>query len=260
MQSRSMLSRYRVAGIFFVGIAVFGTVGCGTGEPGDHKADGAVNVTSFPAIPSQIDDAQMAAMTSEVYAQLDTAPRINHYVGRIDEWRAGAWDVMQPFLTPAEAAVIDNNLPSDKRTYSPQQILNAYAIDVFDASSQGDTSKKIDEGRKMLSVVMSPDNPNFDELRAMIGNGQGAIKTVERAVAPDFPLLRNVIFRGYSIGEAGARIIRAEDISSSKHAIGYSLYRLMTVPNGQIWEYTTQFSIDDPTLASDIAVAIKNSN
>jgi hypothetical protein len=224
--------------------------------PGVNLDNNTVTVeTPVPAI--EYTQEELEAMSSESFASVDIVPRLDFYGPRIDEWRDAAYTgVLYDLLDSNERQIVNNNLPADKSQYTPQDILNAYAIDVADASSQNTgTPKDIQEGRKIQSVIMSPEHPGFERVIEKIGNGQGTIVSVN-SVVREYPRLTNVTFRGHSIGDNGAELIRYKSLASGEE--GYGLFTLLETPSGNtIWQFTDQYEGNDTSIGTDLAQAIK---
>ncbi|MDI9960738.1 MULTISPECIES: hypothetical protein [unclassified Rhodococcus (in: high G+C Gram-positive bacteria)] len=200
---------------------------------------------------TRYDTADLEAMDSSEFRSLDANVRINHLARTLDGWRADTLAIMRKYMSPEQAALVDAQLPSNKSDYSDQDILNAYAIDVFDASVQGDTVKDNEEGRKLLSVVVDPDHPNYATLSAQIGNGKGGILSVFKASENSYPRIVSEKFMDLNVGSGGAAIIRNTGVQDGKEYL--SLFELLRSSDGaQSWILKASYRPNDPAVAEAI--------
>ncbi|WP_027494180.1 hypothetical protein [Rhodococcus sp. JG-3] len=223
------------------------------------SSDDFVAFDSEGTVPEvEITEDSMNKMSSQAFSELPDSVRLDHYGPRIDEWRADAYSYLIPAVGSREKEFFNNDLPEDKSEYTPQQIANQVAIDLYDASSQdGKTDESKEEGRKMLSVIMSPQNAEFSESISII-NGPNAIRMVNE-VHDTYPRLKNVTFRGRPIGPDGAELMVLESNSEGRKYFG--LYQLLTTPNGNsIWQFTDTFAYNDLTIHKDIKRAVSESH
>lgn len=192
------------------------------------------------------------------FSTLENEVRVQRYAAELDAKKDKALEIMRQAMTPEQNALITNDFPKNKAAYSDQEILNRYAIDTYDASIQGAGEDGQKEGRKMQSVIMSPDNPNFSAMIEKITGDNGLI-SVLKATGPDYSRLRNTTLRGHEIGENGAEVIYARNTYTGQE--GYSLFTLVEAPNGDtIWQHTDQFATTDMSIQYDIAQAVENSH
>lgn len=242
-----------VSEVALASLGVIGGVACGTDNGTETKAT--ETIYTVPEINSKT----MDTMSYQSFAALDTATRVDHMAPVIDQYSTDTWKIMKDFLSPAQLAVVSGNLPSNKEDYTDQDILSRFAIDNFYASVQGDTSDDIDRGRKIQSVIMDPNNPNFNHSVDLIGNGQGGVKVVWKAVGNDYPRLQNTSFRGHQIGDAGAEIIHMQDVRTGEE--GYALFTLFSTSDGaSVWQHTDQFATTDMNIRHEITQAIETSH
>lgn len=216
------------------------------------------NTATFevPVPVNELTQADIEAMPSDSFINLDDAVRLNSYGPMVEEFRNDAYAVLYKYASSEERALISNDFPINKADFSDQDILNQYAIDIFGSSAQGSDPIKIDQGRKLQAVIMSPDNPRFDENSEKSGGAEGMIKAVREATV-DYPRLSNVTFRGHNIGSNGAEIIR---YTSPEGREGVSLFTLLETPEGNsVWQYTDEYFSTDPTIEYDISQAVADS-
>lgn len=185
------------------------------------------------------------------FRELDTHTRVDHFAGKLDEWSADSLAFMQKHLSPEQARLVNQPLPEDKSSYTDQDILNSYSINLYDASAQGSSAQEIERGRKLLSVILDPQNSGFDKLANRIGNGQGGIISVYEASPIDYPRIKNQSFMGENIGDAGAEVILGRGVEDGKAFL--SLYELQKTDNGNdVWSLKTAYDPSDPKVRSAI--------
>ncbi|MCZ4544933.1 hypothetical protein [Rhodococcus qingshengii] len=223
----------------------------------DAIASSAPSATSGGAIPKastgpvEFTSDALDAMSLQEFRVLDSSIRVGHYAGKLDEWSADSLAFMQKHLSPEQARLVNQPLPEDKSSYTDQDILNSYSINLYDASAQGNSAQEIERGRKLLSVILDPQNSGFDKLANRIGNGQGGIISVYEASPIDYPRITNQSFMGENIGEAGAEVILGRGVEDGKAFL--SLYELQKTDNGDdVWSLKTAYDPSDPNVRAAI--------
>lgn len=223
----------------------------------DAIASSAPSATSGGAIPKastgpvEFTSDALDAMSLQEFRVLDSSIRVGHYAGKLDEWSTDSLAFMQKHLSPEQARLVNQPLPQDKSSYTDQNILNSYSINLYDASAQGNSAQEIERGRKLLSVILDPQNSGFDKLANRIGNGQGGIISVYEASPIDYPRIKNQSFMGENIGEAGAEVILGRGVEDGKDFL--SLYELQKTENGNdVWSLKTAYDPSDPNVRAAI--------
>lgn len=223
----------------------------------DAIANSAPSGTSGGAIPkasaspAEFTSDALDAMSLQEFRVLDSSIRVGHYAGKLDEWSTDSLAFMQKHLSPEQARLVNRPLPQDKSSYTDQDILNSYSINLYDASAQGNSAQEIERGRKLLSVILDPQNSGFDKLANRIGNGQGGIISVYEASPIDYPRIKNQSFMGENIGEAGAEVILGRGVEDGKAFL--SLYELQKTDNGNdVWSLKTAYDPSDPNVRAAI--------
>ncbi|MDI9960737.1 MULTISPECIES: hypothetical protein [unclassified Rhodococcus (in: high G+C Gram-positive bacteria)] len=223
----------------------------------DAIASSAPSATSGGAIPKastgpvEFTSDALDAMSLQDFRVLDSSIRVGRYAGKLDEWSTDSLAFMQKHLSPEQARLVNQPLPEDKSSYTDQDILNSYSINLYDASAQGNSAQEIERGRKLLSVILDPQNSGFDKLANRIGNGQGGIISVYEASSINYPRIKNQSFMGEIIGESGAEIILGRGVEDGKAFL--SLYELRKTDNGNdVWLLKTAYDPSDPKVRAAI--------
>lgn len=192
------------------------------------------------------------SMSSDDFAKLDIDTRLNHLGGSLDEWRSDSLGIMQKYMDSEQSNLLNSALPQNKEQYSDQDILNSHAIDVFDASVQGDTYEDTEEGRKLLSTIIDPGHSNYSSLSRQIGNGKGGVLSIFKASEKDYPRITNQNFMSETIGSDGAEIIRNYNTQDGKEYL--SLFELVKTSEGkESWVLKKSYNPNDPAVNTAIS-------
>lgn len=273
------IDRKNKRGIKILGISVIAMVGVSAAAflgtkaalsetPEDTRSNTSTSEEYIPETPSISNEVtsvpQLEASGNDIdtlsYQEANKLPEsvlLDHFGPSLDEWRTDSYNYLLPYVSDSQKEFFNNNFPEDKRDYTPQQIANQVAIDLYDVSSQdGKSPDGIEAGRKMAAVVMAPENPEFSESIRRIGTTE-AIEMINEVIET-YPRLKDVTFRGHEIGSDGAEIMVIESNESGKKFFG--LYQLLTTPEGNTtWQFTDIFAYNDLTINKDIAKAVGES-
>ena len=269
-------------------LAAVGIAGCSSSSeaPVNAGADRVASATIDNASQQEVTLEVAKTMDSSAFAELDPATRIDAWMPQIEEWRGDTWNILttgqdqngNSNLTANErtaiaAGVLRNSFPADKNDYTRQDILNQYGIDLYDTSIQIDpssttetTEEQHNNEEQMLSVIMSPDNPNYsgessdhENVKEQLRNGQGGIHAFFKDISDsNAQRFYGVTFRGHTVGSLGAELIKVENINTSEET--YVLFTLYKTPKGNsVWQFTDQYSANDGTIVADYQKAVQGS-
>lgn len=233
--SRKVRKRLLIAGgatLTTLGIGVGMILGRGTEAPSTDELgtlSGDQPVASAPEIPGQVapqpfetnqqepaysySEDEMNEMAPSSFANLNTITRLDYSVDRLLETREQAYKIIREQGTSAEAEVISDNSTKE------QIILNNFAADMLSASAQGKDLASVDKGMKLLSAVISPDNPNFNSVLSKIGDDEKIIGVYQANNQFRYRTIENAQFMDREIGPNGAEVIRVTDVTSGEETV-----------------------------------------
>lgn len=224
--------------------------------------------TSAPAFPGQgylEGDLDFdGVVTSEEYDQMDPKEyakkvpersRVQDVAGNLYKYMPGSWDIMkQDNLNANERAVMSMpDLNAPRSEWTDQDYLNYYSIALGLISNQGSQQQQIAEGQRALSVVMSPQNNNFDSTMQSIATSNG-IRNVFKAESSAYTGIE--LRPGTSIGEhtvtgEGGRLVLSTFVSQeNSDKPSYMLFVNRSDQQGRIVSILAEvYSANAPQLA-----------
>lgn len=156
---------------------------------------------------------ELDEMAPSAFAQLDVTTRLDYSVERLLETREQAIDVIMQQGTPAQAAAVSDNSTKE------QKILNDYAADVLSSGSQGQDLASVNKGMKLLSIVISPDNPNFANVVDDIADDENMLSVYQANEDYKYQTIKDAQFMDREIGPNGAEIIRVTNVESGEETV-----------------------------------------
>ena len=144
------------------------------------------------------------------FADLDVTTRLDWGLDELLKYRADARGIVLKYSDDKQTKAVNDTSSKE------QVILNNYAIDLACASAQEQGLEGTDRGMKLLSIVMSPDNQNFDATLSRTAE-VGTIINVYRA-RPDlkYRTIANEQVMDEEIGPNGAEVIRATRLNDDE--------------------------------------------
>ena len=120
--------------------SVIGVAGCSS-EESSRASNGSDHGATAPIAPGQnavntpsvlpngetvqptidLTEKQLDDMSAEMFGELSVEQRLNYMGPKIDEWKDGAWELMETMLTPEQRGVVNNEFPPNKFEYTNQQ-------------------------------------------------------------------------------------------------------------------------------------------
>lgn len=217
----SAATRWIVIGVvaFFALVALVGigaAVLANSGS-GDVTSTEATSIAAGPRLPGDYDgngvvtDEEYDRMPPAEFAELDDRTRVSDVGSKLHRYMPGALTELLRHTSPRETSLLSMpDVSKNRAQWSDQDYLNYYSIALLLVSGQGDQQSQIDEGRRALTVVMSPDHPNFSTVNSSIGKVNG-IRSVYEALPSPYTNweVPSGIYGQYSIGAEGGRLVLA---------------------------------------------------
>lgn len=191
---------------------------------GDYNGDGIVTSEEYDMMPPT----EYATLSDKVRVE-DSAANLNTYLPT-------AWTTIQKngMLTSAESEVLRMpNTSAPRSEWTDQDYYNNYTLGLWLVSNQGSTQDKINEGKRALSVVLSPNHAGFSDTAARIGE-TGARKNVYQSVAdqPGVELTQGTVIDNVTIDSAGGRLTKGRFLTDGE--VSYDLFVNRMDSNGNI--------------------------
>lgn len=191
---------------------------------GDYNGDGIVTSEEYDMMPP----AEYATLSDKVRVE-DSGANLNTYLPT-------AWTTIQKngMLTSAESEVLRMpNTSVPRSEWTDQDYYNNYTLGLWLVSNQGSTQDKINEGKRALSVVLSPDHAGFSDTAARIGE-TGARKNVYQSIAdqPGVELVQGTVIDNVTIDSAGGRLTKGRFLTYGE--VSYDLFVNRMDSNGNI--------------------------
>nr|WP_322002333.1 hypothetical protein [Rhodococcus qingshengii] len=210
-------------------------------------------------VTSNLSTEQVKELESSVFISLPETVRIEALAGYLETDKIEANRFFGDYLNSEQKSIffVPDPLKTPEK-WRPQEVLNNYTLGIWDASVQGDQLKDIDNGRKLLSLVMDPGYKNFEITQAKVGNGLGGIVDVYRALPMDFDSkVSNMTFMGHDIGTAGGDIVLAESLNNNERII--FLFTNISTSSGKIVSILTDtYKPTDPRVDDELNKLAKN--
>lgn len=155
------------------------------------------------------------------FAQVETPLRFDSLGDRIRTDRPVALGILvDNYTSNEETEILSRSTGNDVNNYTDQDILNNLTAGIAASSSQGTSTERVIQGQKMLSLVMSPDNPKFTDVVSGI-DGKAIIRTVFEANDNyKYNPVVGTTFMGEEV-EAGSelRLIRSRSLNSDDESL-----------------------------------------
>lgn len=175
-----------------------------------------------------VTDEEYDMMPPAEFAELDDRTRVSDVGAKLHHYMPGALTELSRHTSPRESRVLSMpDISKDRSRWTDQDYLNYYSIALLLVSGQGDQQSQIDEGKRALSVVMSPDHTNFSTVNNSIGKVDGIKSVYEALPSPSANQeLRSGVYGEYSIGAEGGRLVLANYIpeGNAKEVKQYMLF------------------------------------
>lgn len=164
---------------------------------------------------------QLENMGYADFNKLPESTRIEHLGEYLSSDKKIAYTYLLDFLSDEGRGIVTlPDLSKNPTDYSPQDTLNNFTLGVWDASTQGDNIEDINKGKKILSLVISPDHQNFDSTLSLIGNGKGGVIDVYRQLPMDYDSkIFNTSFMGHTVGTGGGDVILGRSLDTGQDFI-----------------------------------------
>ncbi len=181
---------------------------------------------------------EIGEMAPTAFAQLDTTTLLDYSVDRLLETREQAYKIIQEQGTSKQAEIMSSN--ASKK----QKILNDFSADLMSASAQGKDLEAINNGMKYTLAIMSPENPNTDNVLNRIADDDKIIEVYEENEEYQYAEIKNNTFMGKEIGSDGAEIIRVTNAETGKESV--MLFEKAYTSDGVECDiYSTAYSIGE---------------
>lgn len=209
---------------------------------GDADGDRVVTKQEISSLdPSEDEDA-------EVIKSIEPGFLVEAYAADLDSWRQPTLEILKQHTTSTQADTLSLPLTEDKSAYTDQEVLNAIAIDLADASVQKNDPA---DGQRMLPMIIDRDCPGFDGYFNKITDGGMIIdinKQIDESLSPP-----TSSFMGHDLNKptiTQARVIKWENIpggpeSESEDYNRYGLYALHETNGKSAWQLVDKWNVTD---------------
>lgn len=208
----------------------------------------------------RVSPGEMMRMNGEDFAKLDLNSRIEFKGAELAKDKPAAYAIFSEYFTPDERKVM--YLPPDRLT-TAQDYLNDYSTGLYLSAIQPPTPEGAENGKKLWSIVASPDSPDFEVINGMIGNSPG-VASVYRALDTPFDgdLTGQTEFMGHPLNGLGGYLAYGEFVSENSETKGdrqYMLFVNYPGPDGKPVSHMTDiFSGGERGFIQEIASLPRN--